>query len=91
MKHIMFVSFWWIIFPSLIAILCYFGDKEYKVKKYVVRDREAGNVIERFETFVEALEALKEYERIDKEEGTYTADFYEIAMFVRPCIYEKLY
>lgn len=46
--------------------------------RYVIRDSEAGNEIEDFDTLDEAKLTLDEYERIDKEEGTYTEDFYEI-------------
>lgn len=45
---------------------------------YITRDREAGNEIERFETMEEAREAVKQYEKSDIEDGTYTEDFYEI-------------
>ena len=47
---------------------------------YVVRDREAGNVITQFETIEEAQKELKKYEEQDKKDGTYTEDFYEIAV-----------
>ena len=46
---------------------------------YAVRDREAGNVIETFDTREEAEKALKEYEASDETEGIYTPGFYEIA------------
>ena len=46
--------------------------------KYTVRDREAGNVLDRFNTLEEAREALKSYEEEDKDGGIYTDDFYEI-------------
>ena len=47
---------------------------------YVVRDREAGNVITQFETMEEAKKVLERYEEQDKKDGTYTEDFYEIAV-----------
>ena len=47
---------------------------------YVVRDREAGNVITQFETMEEAQKELERYEAKDKKDGTYTEDFYEIAV-----------
>ena len=47
---------------------------------YVVRDREAGNVITQFETMGEAQKELEKYEEQDKKDGTYTEDFYEIAV-----------
>ena len=46
---------------------------------YVVRDREAGNVIEQFKTIEEAEAALRSYEESDKREGIYEEDFYEVA------------
>ena len=48
------------------------------MNKYKIQDREAGNVIDYFETMEEAEKTLLEYEKIDREEGTYTRDFYEI-------------
>ena len=47
---------------------------------YVVRDREAGNVITQFETMEEAKKELEKYEEQDKKDGTYSEDFYEIAV-----------
>ena len=47
---------------------------------YVVRDREAGNVITQFETMEEAQKELEKYEEQDKKDGTYSEDFYEIAI-----------
>lgn len=46
--------------------------------RYWTRDREAGNRIESFTTLEEARKAIKAYEEQDKNDGTYTADFYEI-------------
>lgn len=46
---------------------------------YVTRDREAGNVIDEFDTLKEAEEAIRKYEEEDKTDGTYTPNFYEIA------------
>ena len=46
--------------------------------KYATRDKEAGNVIEYFETKEKAEKALKQYEKTDKGEGTYTENFYEV-------------
>lgn len=45
---------------------------------YVIRDREAGNVIDEFNTLEEAENMIDIYEAQDIEEGTYTPDFYEI-------------
>ena len=47
---------------------------------YVVRDREAGNVITQFEKMEEAQKEIERYEEQDKKDGTYTEDFYEIAV-----------
>lgn len=48
----------------------------------VIRDREAGNVIEHFETVEEAKETLKRYIAEDVENGyDATEDFYEIYDF----------
>lgn len=46
--------------------------------RFITRDREAGNEIERFATLEEARKAIKSYEETDKAEETYTEDFYEI-------------
>jgi hypothetical protein len=45
---------------------------------YVIRDREAGNEIAKFDHYYEALNALAVYEDEDRRDGTYTPDFYEI-------------
>jgi hypothetical protein len=45
---------------------------------YVIRDREAGNPIDEFNTLEEAEEQLAVYEAEDKRDDTYTPDFYEI-------------
>lgn len=41
-------------------------------------DRETGTFIDRFDTIDEARKAILEYESTDKEEGTYTENFYDI-------------
>lgn len=46
--------------------------------RFITRDREAGNEIERFETLEEAKQAVADYETTDKADETYTEDFYEI-------------
>lgn len=48
------------------------------MKRFVIRDSEAGNRIDYFDTFEEAFEMLKQYEEEDKKEETYTENFYEI-------------
>lgn len=45
---------------------------------YVVRDREAGNVIEYCKTLEEAESTVMVYEDADKDDGIYTPNFYEI-------------
>ena len=47
-------------------------------KRYVTRDAEAGNIIERFDTIEEARKAIESYEEQDKAEDVYTPNFYEI-------------
>ena len=51
--------------------------KEQKMK-YIIRDRETGTFIDEFATYEEAQKELDRFEQIDKEEGNYTPDFYEI-------------
>ena len=45
---------------------------------YVIRDREAGNEIERFATREEAEQQLAKYEEQDRADGIFVEDFYEI-------------
>lgn len=52
--------------------------KAADLKPYVVRDREAGNVIDEFNTLEEAKGTVIEYEDEDRNNGDYTPDFYEI-------------
>jgi hypothetical protein len=54
-------------------------NESVKMRKYVTRDKEAGNIIEYFNTKEEAQQAIEDYERSDKIEGIYEADFYEVA------------
>jgi len=52
---------------------------EINVGGYVIRDREAGNIIDdSFKTIEEAEEMVEEYEREDKTEGNYVENFYEV-------------
>ena len=57
-----------------------FSTKFNKMKnsRYIIRDREAGNVIDSFDSLDEAKNELMKFEKTDKKEGTYTPDFYEI-------------
>lgn len=48
------------------------------MKKYILRDREAGNFIEEVTTYEEAKAILEEWEREDKEEGEFIPNFYEL-------------
>jgi len=45
---------------------------------YIVRDKEAGNVIDSYATYTEAAEAIVQYEERDRKDGVYVRDFYEI-------------
>lgn len=46
--------------------------------RYAVRAREDGLTFETCATIEEAREIIREYEEIDRSEGTYTPRFYEI-------------
>jgi hypothetical protein len=48
------------------------------MEKYQIQDTEAGNIIEKNLTFRDAKKILKNFEKTDKKEGTYTPNFYEI-------------
>ena len=48
------------------------------MKRYGIQDREAGNLIDVFNTLSEAKMELSRYEESDKEDGIYEPDFYEI-------------
>lgn len=48
------------------------------MKKYAVQCYETGTIIDVFNTREEAVEALREYEESDMNEGIYEAGFYEI-------------
>ena len=52
--------------------------KENEMNKFKIQDREAGNLIEVFNSKEEAIKALAKYEESDKAEGIYEEDFYEI-------------
>ena len=49
-----------------------------KKLRYIIRDREAGNVIDSFATSDEAKSELVRFEKIDKKEGSFTPGFYEV-------------
>lgn len=46
--------------------------------KYIIQDKEAGNIIEHAPTLQDAEDIIIQYENQDKKEGTYTSNFYEI-------------
>lgn len=50
------------------------------MKKYIIRDREAGNKIASFDSYDEASKELESYEAEDKRNEEYTPDFYEIVV-----------
>jgi hypothetical protein len=49
-----------------------------RARKFWIRDRQAGNRIEWFETREEAQQHLEAYEASDRDSGTFEPDFYEI-------------
>lgn len=49
------------------------------MKKYVTRDREAGNVIDEFNTREEAEAAVLRYEEEDVKFDQFEENFYEVA------------
>ena len=48
------------------------------MKRFVIKDKQCGNVIDEFESLAAAESALKLYELDDKKNGVYEPDFYEI-------------
>lgn len=59
------------------VVFQYVGNEKVNVM-YVIRDKEAGNVIAKFNSYEEAQKELIKYENEDKANGNYTPDFYEI-------------
>lgn len=57
--------------------------------KWIIRDREAGNKIDCFETLEEAKRTLEEYEKQDKIDGIYEPNFYEIYNVEKEEIYDE--
>lgn len=45
----------------------------------VVRDREAGNIIEIVKSVEAGKKLIEEYEEMDKRDGIYEENFYEVA------------
>ena len=52
--------------------------KTIKQKQYIIQDREAGNLIDTFDSMEMAEKALESYERDDRRDGVYVENFYEI-------------
>lgn len=48
------------------------------MKRYVIRDREAGNIIESFTHLSEAKKCVELFETEDRINNTFEPDFYEI-------------
>lgn len=48
------------------------------MKKYLIQDRQAGNIIDEFDNKEAAQKALELYKEDDKRNGDYEPDFYEI-------------
>lgn len=49
------------------------------MKTFKIKDREAGNVIETgIESYEAAKELIESFEKFDRNESSYTPDFYEI-------------
>ena len=49
-----------------------------KTKRYIVRDREAGNPIDEFVRLEEAEATIEEFEAEDKRNGEFKPEFYEV-------------
>lgn len=47
-------------------------------KRFIVRDREAGVWIESFNSLLEAIKCIEQFETEDKVNGIYEFDFYEV-------------
>mgnify|MGYP000205214006 CR=1 FL=1 len=47
-------------------------------KKYKITDREAGNLIDYFDSIEDAKKAIIQFEKNDFAEGIFVGDFYEI-------------
>lgn len=48
------------------------------LKRFVVRDKEAGNILDSFSELLTAQDWVQYSENWDKKVGTYTPDFYEV-------------
>lgn len=44
----------------------------------VVREREAGNIIEPMDSWEEGLRVIEEFEQQDKKDGCYSEEFYDV-------------
>lgn len=47
---------------------------------FVIRDRECGNIIDEYDTLKEARLNLRMFEEMDRVDGYYTENFYEICV-----------
>lgn len=54
-------------------------ENEFDLKTFVVRDREAGNIIDYVASKEEGLKLIQEYEQADRAEDIYEPNFYELA------------
>ena len=48
------------------------------LKRFIVRDKESGNIIDSFSELLSAQDWVQYSENWDKKVGTYTPDFYEV-------------
>lgn len=48
------------------------------MKKYYTAIRETGDFIDWFDTLERAILEIEEYERMDREDGYFVEDFYEV-------------
>lgn len=48
------------------------------MSKYIIRDREAGNVIDTFNSLTEAQDLVTQWEEEDRADGIFVQDFYEV-------------
>ena len=55
-----------------------FNQRSDAIKTYIIRDREAGNMIEECISLFEAKNKVIVFENKDKKDGIFVDDFYEI-------------
>ncbi len=66
-------------------------DPKKIMNKFIIRDREAGNVITGFDTLEAAEAELEKFEEEDRKNKTYTEGFYEIAERTPNGDYERVF